>query len=186
MTGFAICGSFCNMENAIKQLEILIEKGEEVIPIVSYNVYSTNTRFGKASQIIEKIEQLCNRNVICSLQEAEPLGPRICLDVLCVCPCTGNTLAKLANGISDTPVCLACKAHMRNERPLVIALASNDSLSANAENLGKMLVRRNVFFVPMCQDDAHKKPRSLVCDFSRLSETIENAKQYRQVQPLLF
>jgi len=186
MTGFAMCGSFCNMENALTQLEKLVKSGEEVIPIVSYNVYSTNTRFISAHDNISRIEKLCQKQVIHSLEEAEPLGPKIKLDILCICPCTGNTLAKLACGISDTPVTLAAKAHMRNDRPVVIALASNDSLSGNAENLGRMLARRNVFFVPMSQDDALKKPRSLVCDFERLPETIESAKRGVQIQPVLF
>lgn len=186
MIGFALCGSFCNMDNAFSQLIKITESGEDVIPIVSYNVLSTDTRFISANDNISRIEKQCGRKVISTLEGAEPLGPKVKLDVLCICPCTGNTLAKLASGISDTPVTLAAKAHMRNDRPLVIALASNDSLSGNAENLGRMLARRNVFFVPMRQDDAFKKPRSLVCDFERLWETAEQAKKGIQVQPVLF
>lgn len=185
MLGFAICGSFCNFKYAFDELEKLIISGEEVVPIMSYNVYSTDTRFGKAEDFINKAEELCSRNVIHTLQDAEPLGPKIKLDCMCICPCTGNTLAKLSNGICDTPVTLAAKAHMRNERPLVIALASNDGLLGNAENFGRMLARRNVYFVPLRQDDAIGKPRSLVCDFSKLYETVKYARQGSQLQPIL-
>jgi len=185
MTGFAFCGSFCNIEKAFRELETLVSSGEEVLPVMSYNVYNTSTRFGKAAELVEKVENLCGHSVIHTIVEAEPLGPKIHLDCLCVCPCTGNTLAKLANGICDTPVTLAAKAHLRNDRPLVIALASNDGLCGNAENFGRMLARRNVFFVPLRQDDAAKKPRSLVCDFGMLGATIEKAKRGVQIQPIL-
>ncbi len=185
MIGFAMCGSFCNFQNAFTELEKLCKSGEEVIPIMSYNVISTDTRFGKAEDFIARAEKLCNNKVVSTLKDAEPLGPKIKLDCLCICPCTGNTLAKLSHGICDTPVTLSAKAHLRNDRPLVIALASNDSLSANAENFGRMLARRNVFFVPLRQDDALKKPRSLVCDFTRLGQTIEKATKGEQIQPIL-
>ncbi len=185
MIGFAMCGSFCNFAVAFNELEKLTKSGEEVVPIMSYNVYSTDTRFGKAKDFIEKAESLCGRKVVHTIQGAEPLGPKTKLDCLCICPCTGNTLAKLSSGICDTPVTLAAKAHLRNERPLVIALASNDSLLGNAENFGRMLARRNVYFVPLRQDDAKEKPRSLVCDFEKLTDTIERAKKGFQIQPIL-
>lgn len=185
MIGFAICGSFCNFCNAFYVLEQLVKSGEEVLPIMSYNAYSTDTRFGTAAEHIERAENLCRHKVVCTLKDAEPLGPKIKLDCMCICPCTGNTLAKLSNGICDTPVTLAAKAHMRNERPLVIALASNDSLLGNAENFGRMLARKNVYFVPLKQDDSKGKPRSLVCDFSKINETIDNAKRGIQIQPIL-
>jgi len=185
MIGFAICGSFCNFSFAFEELKKLVDSGEEVIPIMSYNVYSTDTRFGKAENNIKKVEELCQNRVIHTLVDAEPLGPKIKLDCLCICPCTGNTLAKLSCGICDTPVTLAAKAHLRNERPLVIALASNDGLLGNAENFGRMLARQNVYFVPLRQDDAINKPRSLVCDFTKLKKTIDKAKEGCQIQPIL-
>ncbi|MBQ7399880.1 MAG: dipicolinate synthase subunit B [Clostridia bacterium] len=185
MIGFAMCGSFCNFGSAFEELEKLVEMGEEVVPIMSDNVYTTDTRFGKAKEFIERAEKLCGREVVHTITQAEPLGPKIKLDALCICPCTGNTLAKLSCGICDTPVTLSAKAHLRNERPLVIALASNDSLLGNAENFGRMLARRNVYFVPLRQDDAKAKPRSLVCDFTKLQETIEKAKNGSQIQPIL-
>ena len=185
MIGFAMCGSFCNFKLAFDELEKLVLSGEDVVPIMSNNVYVTDTRFGMAKDFINKAEELCKRKVVHTIEEAEPLGPKVKLDCLCICPCTGNTLAKLSNGICDTPVTLAAKAHMRNERPLVIALASNDGLLGNAENFGRMLARRNVYFVPLRQDDAKGKPRSLVCDFSKLRETIEHAKRGEQIQPIL-
>lgn len=185
MIGYAICGSFCNFENSFRQLENLVNSGNEVLPIMSYNAYSTDTRFGKAEDFIKRAEKLCGKKVIHTLKDAEPLGPKIRLECLCICPCTGNTLAKLSCGICDTPVTLAAKAHLRNERPMVIALASNDSLLGNAENFGRMLARRNVFFVPLQQDDATGKPRSLVCDFSMVEQTITEAKCGKQIQPII-
>lgn len=173
------------MSFALAQLEFLKKEYNDIIPIMSYNVYNTDTRFGKAKDLIEKVQTLTGNKIIHTLTEAEPLGPKISLDCLCVCPCTGNTLAKLASGICDTPVTLACKAHLRNDRPLVIALATNDGLCGNAENFGKMLARRNVYFVPLSQDDALKKPRSIVCDFNKLQETMEYALKGKQIQPIL-
>ena len=185
MLGFALCGSFCNFKYAFDELEKLVKSGEDVVPIMSYNVYTTDTRFGKAEDFISNAEALCGRKVIHTLEDAEPLGPKIKLDCLCICPCTGNTLAKLSCGICDTPVTLAAKAHMRNERPLVIALASNDGLLGNAENFGRMMARRNVYFVPLRQDDAIGKPRSLVCDFTKLGDTVKLAVKGSQIQPVL-
>ena len=184
MLGFAVTGSFCNFEKCLKILEELSQKYDEILPILSYNAYSTDTRFGTASYFVSRIEKLCCHEAVHTLTAAEPLGPKIKLDCLCICPCTGNTLSKLACGIYDTPVTLAAKAHLRTGRPLVIALATNDALSGNAESLAKMFTRKNVYFVPLRQDDPNGKPYSLVCDFGRVDETIEAAVQGRQPQPL--
>ena len=184
MIGYAMCGSFCTHKASLLQLESLLERGFEVLPVMSEIVYNTCTRFGEASELIERVEELCSRKVVHSIVDAEPLGPRIELDAMIICPCTGNTLAKLAAGITDTAVCMAAKAHLRGDRPLVITLASNDALSANMKNIAAMLNRKCVYFVPMRQDDPEKKPHSLVADFSLLYPTLEAAlegKQYRKV-----
>lgn len=184
MIGFAMCGSFCNMQRAVDEMKALTDKGYDILPIMSYNVYKTDTKFGKAQDFISKVTEITGREIIHTIPDAEPIGPKIKLDCLCICPCSGNTLAKLAHGICDTPVTMAAKAHLRNERPLVIALASNDALAGNAVNVGIMLSRRHVYFVPFTQDDPGKKPRSVVCNFSLLEETIDNAMQNKQIQPI--
>lgn len=186
MLGFAMSGSFCNFEKSIKVLEQLSKINDEIIPIMSYNAYTTDTRFGTAQYFISRVEKLCCHEVVHTLADAEPLGPKIKLDCLCICPCTGNTLSKLACGIYDTPVTLAAKAHLRSSRPLVIALATNDALSGNAVSLATMLTRKNVYFVPIAQDDSHNKPYSLVCDFNLVEQTIEKAMNGEQIQPLFF
>ncbi len=183
MIGFALCGSFCTIRSALVEMERLTGQ-YEVQGIVSENVYQTNTRFGKAAEVIDEIKQLTGKEVIHCIVEAEPLGPKSPLEALIICPCTGNTLAKMANGITDTAVTMAAKAHLRSNRPLVIALASNDALSANLKNIGQMLTRKNVYFVPMKQDDPEKKPHSLVADFSQLAKTLDAAlcgKQYQRL-----
>ena len=162
----------------------LKNKYTDIIPIMSYNAYNTDTRFGKSEDWIRKIEDICGRKIIHTIEDAEPLGPKITLDALIISPCTGNTLAKLANGITDTPVCMAAKAHLRSDRPLIIALASNDAMSANLGNLGKLLMRKNVFFVPMKQDDPVKKPHSLVADLSLLENTLDDALVGKQTRKL--
>lgn len=184
MLGFAFCGSFCTHARALGELRRLLEEGYEVQPIVSECVWSTDTRFGTARTLIETLEGMCERRVIHTVTEAEPLGPRDPLDALIIAPCTGNTLAKLASGITDTAVCMAAKAHLRCDRPLILALASNDALSANLQNIAVMLSRKCVYFVPMEQDDPEKKPHSLVADFSLLPQTLAAAQQGRQVRRL--
>ncbi len=184
MIGYAFCGSFCTLSKSFDVFKKLISDGKEVLPIVSENVYSTDTRFGKASEFCEKLEKESGKAVIHTFFDAEPLGPKISLDALIIAPCTGNTLAKIANGITDTAVTMAAKAHLRSDRTLVIALASNDALSANLKNIATLLERKNVYFVPMRQDDTVNKPHSLVADFSRIEETLANALNGKQIQAL--
>ena len=184
MIGYAFCGSFCTFEQSFASLSLLKAKYGEIMPIMSDNAYSTDTRFGKSEDWIEKIENLCGRKIIHTVMDAELLGPKISLDALIIAPCTGNTLAKLASGITDTPVCMAAKAHLRCDRPLVIALASNDAMSANLGNIGKLLNRKNIYFVPMNQDDPIKKPHSLVAEFSLLPDSVEAAIEGRQLRKL--
>ena len=184
MIGFAMCGSYCTHKKALEQLEQLLRSGAEVIPIVSENVFSTDTRFGSAESLQKRLYELCGRECIHTVKDAEPLGPKIALEALIICPCTGNTLAKMAAGITDTAVTMAAKAHLRSDRPLLIALASNDALSANLKNIAAMLNRKHVYFVPMTQDDPQKKPHSLVADIELLLPTLQAAlegKQYRKI-----
>lgn len=182
--GFAMCGSFCTISRSLKELEKLLSEGYDVLPIVSDIVYSTDTRFTNAAELCGTLEKMCGHKVIHTIVDAEPLGPKIILDALIICPCTGNTLAKLASGITDTSVCMAGKAHLRSDRPLVISLATNDALSANLKNIAVMLSRKNVYFVPMMQDDPINKPHSLVADFELLVPTFKGAlegKQYGKI-----
>ncbi len=184
MLGFAMCGSFCTHAAALRELKGLLTAGYEIQPIMSETVFETDTRFGPAARLCEQIEEMCGRKIIHSVVEAEPLGPSIVLDALIVCPCTGNTLAKIANGITDTSVTMAVKAHLRSDRPLVLSLASNDALSANLCNIATLLSRKHVYFVPMNQDDPEKKPHSLVADFSLLTPTLNAAFAGRQFRKL--
>ena len=184
MLGYAFCGSFCTHARALRELRNLLASGYEIQPIFSETVRTTDTRFGTAAALCEEVEALCARRVISSVVDAEPLGPSMPLDALIISPCTGNTLAKIANGITDTAVCMAAKAHLRSDRPLVISLASNDALSANLKNIATLLSRKHVYFVPMDQDDPEKKPHSLVADFSLLAPTLQAAFDGRQFRKL--
>ena len=184
MIGYAFCGSFCTHAQSLAQLRRLLAQGYEIQPIFSTAVWETDTRFGQARALREEVETLCGRPILHTLVDTEPLGPKQPLQALILCPCTGNTLAKMACGITDSPVCMAAKAHLRADRPLVVALASNDVLSANLGNVGTMLRRKQVFFVPMKQDDPVNKPHSLVCEFDLLLPTLENALAGRQLEPL--
>lgn len=183
--GYALTGSFCTFEKSLVQLKKLKEEGYELLPIMSHNAYTFDTRFGKAVDFRERIEKICGKEIISTIIEAEPIGPKGLTDILVVLPCTGNTLAKLANGIYDTPVTLAVKSHLRNQRPVVIGVSTNDSLSTTAKNIGLLLNYKHYYFVPMRQDDAMKKPFSVVCDFSLLNETLEAALYGKQLQPML-
>ena len=184
MIGYAFCGSFCTHQKSLQELKNLKEKGYDILPIMSDNVYNIDTRFGKASELIQEVEKITGNKVIRTIVDAEPLGPKIKLEALIISPCTGNTLAKIARGITDTSVTMAAKAHLRSDRPIVLALCSNDALSANLQNISILLERKNVFFVPMKQDDPSGKPHSLVCEFSLLNETFEGALERKQLQPL--
>ena len=182
--GLALCGSYCTYEKLFAAAEKLSDK-YELIPIMSETAAETDTRFGAASEHIKRLMLLSGKKVVTTIAEAEPLGPATPMDALLIAPCTGNTLAKLALGITDTPVLMAAKAHMRNGRPVIIALSTNDGLSGSAENIAKLLNRKGVYFVPFRQDDPAKKPRSLQADFSLLDETVQAALRGWQIQPIL-
>lgn len=184
MIGFAMCGSYCTHKYAIDQMRQLVRVGYDILPIMSENVYSTDTRFGTAKELIQKVTDICGREVVHTIVDAEPIGPKLNLEAMVVCPCTGNTLAKISAGITDTAVTMATKAHLRSNRPLVIALASNDALSANLKNIGQMLSRKYVYFVPLYQDDPQKKPHSLIADFSLLIPTLTAAVSGEQYQKI--
>lgn len=182
--GFAVCGSFCTFEKAFAALEDLVALGCEVTPIMSCNAYSTDTRFGTAQQHAARLYEITGKTVLHDIAATEPIGPKKMFDVLVVAPCTGNTLAKLALGIVDTPVCMAVKSHLRNRRPVVIAAATNDALSGAAKNIGTLRNYKNFYFVPLIQDDPTGKPFSLVADFGKLPQTVLEALDGRQIQPV--
>ncbi|MDR1940524.1 MAG: dipicolinate synthase subunit B [Clostridiales bacterium] len=182
--GFAITGSFCTFGSVLTRLGQM-SKDYDITPILSYNAANTDTRFFEAKKFKRAVEELTGRRVIDSLGQAEPIGPKKLLDALVVAPCTGNTLAKLAGGIADTPVTLAAKAHLRNGRPLIIAVSTNDGLGCNAKNIGALLNAKNVYFVPFGQDDHADKINSLVADFGKIKDTVEAALEGRQIQPVL-
>ena len=183
---FAVCGSFCTLGAAVAQAEQLVRQGWELLPVMSYAASGLNTRFGRADEWKARLETLTGHRVLDTLQDVEPLGPRQLARALVVAPCTGTTLARLAAGLSDTPVTLAAKAHLRNERPVIVAVSTNDALAGNAANLGTLLNRRGYFFVPFGQDSAFKKPRSLVADFAKLPQTVDAALRGEQLQPMLY
>ena len=184
MIGYAFCGSFCTLSASLDALSALMRSGHEVQAIMSDSVYGTSTRFFEASELERRVRELTGRPIIHTIKDAEPLGPKTPLSAMIIAPCTGNTLAKLANGITDTPVTMAAKAHLRRDRPLLIALASNDAMSQNLANLATMLQRRSVYFVPLCQDDPEGKPHSLVADFARIPEALDAMMMRRQLRPL--
>lgn len=182
--GYAFCGSFCTIKQSLSALEQLCRLPIKVKPIMSEIVYKTDTRFGTANELIEKVEEFCKDKIIHTIAGAEPIGPKNLLDILVVAPCTGNTLAKTANGITDTPVTMAIKAHLRNNKPVVLGIATNDALGASAKNIGLLHNTKNIYFVPYGQDDPHSKNNSLVCDFTRITETVEAALEGKQIQPV--
>ncbi len=182
--GFALCGSFCTYDRIFPVMERLT-KSYDIIPIFSQSAYTTDSRFGTADDHIAKAEAICGKPPLHTLAEVEPIGPKRLLDALVIAPCTGNTLAKLAHSIADGPVTMAAKSHLRNGRPVVVAISTNDALGGAAENIGKLLARKHYFFVPFGQDDAFGKPTSVVADFSKIPQTLEQALEGRQLQPLL-
>ncbi len=184
--GFALCGSFCTFKKVIPQMKKLVDEGYKVIPIMSHTAYNTDTRFGKAKEFNDEIEKICKEEIIHTITGAEPIGPKELLDVLVIAPCTGNTLGKLANGISDTSVTLATKAHLRNQRPVIIAVSTNDALGASAKNIGLLMNSKNIYFVPMEQDDYINKPNSIVADFKYIPDTVREVLATKiQPQPIL-
>ena len=183
--GFALCGSFCTFSKVIPEIANLKALGYDVLPIMSPIAFSTDTRFGKASDFVSQIEEICKNKVITTITEAEPIGPKKLLDALIIAPATGNTIAKLACGITDTSVTMAAKAHLRNARPLIIAISTNDGLSANAKNIGILSARENIYFVPYGQDDPQNKSTSLVAHMQEIPETLKYALNAMQIQPLL-
>jgi len=184
--GFALTGSFCTFERALAQMEALVKRGYDVLPVVSFNAGNLDTRFMEATRFTERIRGITGRDPIDSLICAEPIGPKHLCDLYLMAPATGNSLSKLANGQFDTPALLGAKSHLRNEKPLVLAVSTNDGLGAAAQNIGRLLCWRNVYFVPFGQDDPVKKPRSLVADFDQIPRTIAAALSGVQLQPMLY
>lgn len=183
--GFAVTGSFCTLKKTISHIRDLTENGANVIPIMSEITYNTDTRFGKAEDFISEIKSITGNEIITSIKGAEPIGPKNILDALIIAPCTGNTLSKIALGMTDSCVAMAAKANLRNENPLVIAVSTNDGLGASAQNIARLMNAKNVYFVPFGQDDAVKKPNSLVADMSKIADTLDFALSGRQIQPIL-
>lgn len=183
--GFVLTGSFCTFKHTIPQIKKIVEEGGIVIPIMSRNAYNMDTKFGTAQEFIKEIEEITNKEIIHTIQGAEPIGPKGLTDILIIAPATGNTIGKLANGITDDVGTMATKSHLRNNNPVVIAISTNDGLAGSAENIGKLLNRNNYFFVPFRQDNPITKPRSLVFDPKYIIPTLEKALEKEQVQPIL-
>ena len=183
--GFVLTGSFCTFKHTIPQIKKIVEEGGIVIPIMSRNAYNMDTKFGTAQEFRKEIEEITNKEIIHTIQGAEPIGPKGLTDILIIAPATGNTIGKLANGITDDVGTMATKSHLRNNNPVVIAISTNDGLAGSAENIGKLLNRNNYFFVPFRQDNPITKPRSLVFDPKYIIPTLEKALEKEQVQPIL-
>ena len=183
--GFALTGSFCTFSKVIPKIKELVDEGAEVLPIMSFNAYNLDTKFGKAKDFIAQIEEITGNEIIHTIQGAEPIGPKKLTDIMIIAPATGNTIAKLANGITDTPVTMAAKSHLRNEKPLIIAISTNDALSGSAKNIGTLLNKKNFYFVPFSQDNPITKPRSIVFDENYIVKTIEYALNGEQIEPII-
>lgn len=183
--GFAMTGSFCSFRKTIDELKKIVALGSKVVPIMSENSYTMDTKFGKAKDFINEIEEITENKIINTIQGAELIGPKGLTDIILIEPCSGNTIAKLANSIINTPATMATKSHLRNEKPVVIAISTNDGLSGSAENIGKLLNRKHYYFVPFRQDNPITKPRSLVFDSKYTIPTLEEALENRQIQPMI-
>jgi dipicolinate synthase subunit B len=183
--GFAICGSFCTFDKAFEAMRRLVGEGWELVPIMSQAAATTDTRFGRAADNVKTVTEICGREPVLDIVGAEPFGPKTRLEAVIIAPCTGNTLGRLAAGITDGPVTMTAKAHLRSDGPLVIAISTNDALSANLTSIARLLERKNIYFVPFGQDDPKNKPHSLIADFSLIPETLRAALLGRQIQPLL-
>ena len=183
--GFVLTGSFCTFKKVIPKIKEMIKLGADILPIMSFNSYNLDTKFGKAEDFINEIEEITNKKIIHTITEAEPIGPKKMTDIMVITPCSGNTMAKLSCDIIDTPAVMAAKSHLRNNRPLVIAPSTNNGLSGNAENIGKLLNRKNYYFVPFRQDNPITKPRSIVFDDEYIIKTIKYALDGEQISPIL-
>ncbi len=183
--GYVLTGSFCTFNKTIPIMKELAEMGAEIVPIMSFNSYELDTKFGKAESFIDKIENISGKKIIHTIPDAEPIGPKRLTDIMVIAPCSGNTISKLAYDIIDTPATMAAKSHLRNNLPIVIAISTNNGLGANAENIGKLLNRRNYYFVPFRQDNPITKPRSIVADFDMIIKTVESALEGEQINPIL-
>ncbi len=183
--GYALTGSFCTFRTTIKEMENLVKMGANVFPIMSFNGYTLDTKFGKAQDFIEEIETLTGNKIIHTIPDAEPIGPKKMFDILIVAPCSGNTIAMLSYDIINTPVTMAVKSHLRCNRPVVIGISTNNGLSGAAENIGRLLNRKNYYFVPFKQDNPITKPRSIVCDFRYITKTLEYALEGEQIEPII-
>ncbi|MBE5945804.1 MAG: dipicolinate synthase subunit B [Lachnospiraceae bacterium] len=183
--GFAITGSFCTFDKILPQIKILKDEGARVLPILSFNSYGMDTRFFKSEDFVSSVEEITGEKIIKTVQGAEPIGPKKMFDIMIIAPCTGNTIAKLSNGIVDTPVLMAAKAHLRNNRPLVLSVSSNDALGINFQNIGKLMNMKNIYFVPFGQDDYVGKPNSLIGDINKIKDTLEYALDGQQIQPVI-
>lgn len=183
--GFAFTGSFCTFDKIQQEVEKLVQAGANVFPIFSYNVQTLHSRFGDVQEFMDRIAQITDHAPMLTIDQAEPIGPKGYLDILIIAPCTGNTLAKFANGISDTPVLMAAKAHLRNGKPLVISLSTNDALGMNFKNIGALLNVKHTYFVPFGQDDAVKKPNSMVAHTHLIADTLAAAFDGKQLQPII-
>ena len=183
--GFVMTGSFCTFKKTIPQILKIKQKGGKIVPIMSNNAYKLDTKFGKAKDFIDEIEDITEEKIIHTIIDAEPIGPKKLTDIMIIAPCSGNTIAKLANGITDTVATMAAKSHLRNNNPLVVAISTNDALSGSAENIGKLLNRKNYYFVPFKQDNPITKPRSIVFDSDYIIKTLEFALDREQIQPIM-